>query len=176
MCVCVCVCVCVAAEVSIVGGEVASVGVMLPDLDPPDLPDLIAACIGICMDVMDSEPIREKEYGLKRFFIMDLMDRMYDAFLTQELHELKGQLDRQGLFQGIIIEGYHKGGCVGRVEEHGSGWGQGAGWGSRGKGGGAGQGSWWESREQGGGAGSREQGGGAGAGWGSRGSGQGSRG
>ena len=61
------------------------------------------------MDVIDAEPVQEKQYGLKRFFMMDLTDRMYEAFREKELYVLKGELDRQGIFAGMIIEGYHQG-------------------------------------------------------------------
>ena len=61
------------------------------------------------MDVIDAEPENEKEYGLKRFFMMDLTDRMYETFCAKELYDLKGELDRQGIFNGMIIEGFHQG-------------------------------------------------------------------
>ena len=61
------------------------------------------------MDVIDAEPENEKSYGLKRFFMMDLTDRMYETFRAKELYDLKGELDRQGIFNGMIIEGFHQG-------------------------------------------------------------------
>ncbi len=69
----------------------------------------ITACIGINMDIWESEPVNRREFGLKHYFMMDLTDRLFQVLSRRKLTEIKGELDRQGLFEDMVIECFHKG-------------------------------------------------------------------
>ncbi|KAK3088063.1 hypothetical protein FSP39_014166 [Pinctada imbricata] len=66
--------------------------------------------MGVHLIVYDAVAVNPKDFGSEHFFIMDLMDKLYEQFSkVMDPITVRASLDRKGPFKGIYIERFEKG-------------------------------------------------------------------
>ncbi|XP_074656595.1 uncharacterized protein LOC141909846 [Tubulanus polymorphus] len=62
--------------------------------------------IGVYIDIQDVQPIDRQEYGSERFMFISLTEKLLENFQNVPLLDLKADLVRHGLLEGVVLEKY----------------------------------------------------------------------